>query len=82
MVKSLVWASDCFFTFYFIVKEEVEVLQLFPAKHYVLDTISLLSEEEEEENNMDMEDYFFHESTGTVLHSSVVYIVVLHETAI
>ena len=48
----------------------------------MLDTISLLSEEEEEENNMDMEDYFFHESTGTVLHSSVVYIVVLHEVAI
>ena len=66
---SLVWASDCFFTFSFIVKEEDEVLQLFPAKHNVLETISLLSEEEEEENSVDMDDYFFHESTGTVLHS-------------
>ena len=45
------------------------MLQLFPAKHNVLETISLLSEEEEEENSVDMDDYFFHESTGTVLHS-------------
>ena len=44
------------------------MLQLFPAKHNVLETISLLSEEEEEENSVDMDD-FFHESTGTVLHS-------------
>ena len=69
---------NCFFTLSFIVKDEQEALQLFPAKH-VFETVNLLSEEEEEdESSMDMDDNFFHESTGTVQHLCVMFMVILY----
>lgn len=69
--------SNCFFTLSVIVKDEQEALQLFPAKH-VFGTVNLLSEEEEEdESGMDMDD-FFHESTGTVQHLCVMFMVILY----
>ena len=53
-------------------------MQLFPAKH-VFGTVNLLSEEEEEdESSMDMDDNFFHESTGTVQHLCVMFMVILY----
>ena len=52
-------------------------MQLFPAKH-VFGTVNLLPEEEEEdESGMDMDD-FFHESTGTVQHLCVMFMVILY----